>query len=273
MAQFTLVLAALCLAGLLAASIVSGQADAPAAHERPLQVFLLGGQSNMQGVGRNDQLTAPYSQAFDKVQVWDAGAGAWVPLTPPEGRPSGAFGPEVAFAHAIAKAMPDERILLVKYAVGGTALYDDWAPTQGPQYIAFMQTARAALKNLDDAQRPYEIAGMLWLQGESDADESKGDLYEKNLTAFVAHMREQFKTPAMPFIIARVLGYYGSATGHAKLVRDAQVKVADADARAAWFDTDDQPLEYAGHYNAAGLIGIGNRFAESYVKLIAKPAK
>ena len=88
-----------------------------------------------------------------------------------------------------------------------------------------------------------------------------------NLVNFITHMREQFKTPGMPFIIARVLSFYGGETGQAAIVRDAQVKVAEADPNAAWFDTDDSPIidpqTNQGHYNAEGNLLNGRRFAEA----------
>jgi len=140
-----------------------------------------------------------------------------------------------------------------------------------------MNTAKAAIADLDAAKVRYEIAGMLWLQGESDAAERKAESYEKNLTAFIAHMRTQFKTPEMPFIIARVLGFYGGKTGQARIVRDAQVKVAKEVKNVACFDTDDcpivDPVKNKGHYNAVGLIEIGKRFAAGYKEIAARKAK
>ena len=158
--------------------------------------------------------------------------------------------------------------LTLSLTLGGTALYNDWAPTTGGQYKGFMSTARAALANLDASKTEYEIVGMLWLQGESDAHENRAEGYEKNLTAFIEHMREQFKAPEMPFVIARVMNHYGGKTGQAKIVRDAQQKIAETDPHAAWFDTDGLPLNDPGHYNGEGLIEIGKRFAKAYSEIV-----
>jgi hypothetical protein len=152
---------------------------------------------------------------------------------------------------------------LIKYAAGGTALYNDWSPSSGPQYTRFMQTARAALANLDKEGVNYEIAGMLWMQGESDAHENKAETYAKNMRNFIIHMREQFKTPGMPFVIARVKNYYGGKTGQAKIVRDAQVSVAKTTEGVEWFDTDDYPMVNGGHYNGEGLVIMGKDFAKA----------
>ena len=230
-------------------------ADGP----KPAKLFLLGGQSNMKGQGVARQLQGQYATPPANVKLWCNGQ--WGPLAADA---RGTFGPEIAFGHAISKATPDEVIYLVKYAVGGTALYNDWAPTNGPQYKGFMATAESALADLAQSKTEYTFEAMLWLQGESDAAENRGALYEENLTQFIAHMRSKFNAPEMPFIIARVRSFYGGKTGQAKLVRDAQVKIAESSDTIAWFDTDDCALLNQGHYNSTGLFTVGERFAKAY---------
>ena len=241
---------------------------------KPAKIFFLCGQSNMLGGDKATKLKPPYSEPLPKIKIWKSKGEQWLPLGPKAVNYKGRFGPEISFGHALAKAFPDEDIRLVKYAVGGTALHDDWSPTaKGRQYTGFMKAAKSALAELTASGTKYEVAGMLWLQGESDAGEKKADRYEDNLTKFIAHMRTAFKTPDMPFIIARVRSHYGGKTGQAKIVRDAQVKVGDTVKFAGWFDTDDCSMVNAGHYDAAGLIEIGKRFAEKYKEVISKEQK
>lgn len=219
----------------------------------------------MAGVGNVRELKPPYSDPFPKIKMWNRNQAIWEPLSP---KNSVSFGPEISFGHAIAEAFPEEEIRLVKYAVPGTALYNDWSPKdKGDQYVGFMETVKTALADLDASEINYEVAGMLWLQGESDANENKAEDYEKNLTKFIAHMRTKFKAPEMPFIIARVRAYYGGETGQARIVRDAQVKIAGAVKNVGWFDTDDCSMANEGHYNGAGLIEIGKRFAAGYQRI------
>ena len=257
----------LALGILVGLTICAGQL-ASAQDKDPVKVFLLGGQSNMVGIAPASELKPPYDKPPANVTVWSPREQKWVPLSPEVVNSRGLFGPEISFGHAIAAALPGEDVRLVKYAASGTALYNDWAPTDGKQYQRFMVTVKPALANLEAAGTKYEVAGMMWLQGESDAAERKGDTYEANLTAFIAHMREQFAAPEMPFIIARVLNEYGRKSGHATLVRDAQVKVAADTQNVECFDTDDlppmHPKNNRGHYNGVGLIEIGKRFAKGY---------
>lgn len=233
------------------------------------KVFLLGGQSNMVGFGsKANDLTPPYNAPLPQVRIWDLKKKQWTGLPllgavfGPEAQTIGAFGPELSFGHAMAAAFPESDIRLIKYAANGTALHDDWEPGKGEQYIAFKDTVKAALRDLEANRIEYEIAGMLWLQGENDAIEKKGQDYQKNLLAFIKHIRTEFRTPKMPFVIARVRDHHGKGA-QANMVRDAQEYVAEKDGDVQWFDTDDcGPLVKGGHYSSKGLIEIGKRFAE-----------
>ncbi len=231
----------------------------------PIKVYLLGGQSNMVGAGKPAELSGLLAKPQEDVKFWTGNA--WGPLAPGATN----FGPEISFGRAMKDALPKEEIYLVKYAAGGTALYNDWSPSGGRQYAGFMHTVRAALANLDQEKVKYEIAGMLWMQGESDAKENQAETYAKNMRDFITHMREQFKTPGMPFVIARVRDHYGGATGQAKIVRDAQVDTAKTTEGVEWFDTDDYPMVNAGHYNGKGLVIMGKDFAKAI--LAVKPPR
>jgi hypothetical protein len=257
------------LTGLLV-SLCVASASVSAQHAKPVKIFLLGGQSNMAGQLKEywADVQSPYKDPLPQIQRWQNKRNQWAPLAPTH-----RLGPEIAFGHVIAKALPNDDVRLVKYAINGTALYDDWAPTTGPCYIGFMAAAQGALADLEAMQVPYEIAGMLWLQGESDAVETMGSAYEQNLAAFIVHMRSEFNTPEMPFIIARVRDFYGKGA-QAKMVRDAQQALAETMPQVAWFDTDDcGTLINGGHYALPGTIEIGNRFAQSYMEIVSETKK
>lgn len=246
------------------------------------RVFLLGGQSNMVGTGLQSELTPPYSTAQHDVMFWKNG---WVSLSPGLASKEGRFGPETSFGRAIKDALPEDTIYLVKHAAGATALYDDWKPESGPQSKKFVGKVRAALSSLDAAGIDYEISGMLWMQGESDAYENQADAYETNLVNFINAMRSEFETPEMPFIIGRVLDYFGGTLPpkigeqteptQAHIVRTAQVKVAESMPYTAWIDTDGYQLctyldeiNNPGHYGPQGNIDLGKDFASAVLEFI-----
>lgn len=242
------------------------------AENKAVKIILLAGQSNMSGVGPAADLKPPFSEPFDQVKIWGAKARSWNALWPGVAAGTKHIGPEISFGHAVAKLMPDADVRLVKWAPSGTSLYEDWSPeTGGPQWKRFIETADAALADLDKKGVKYEVAGMLWLQGESDAQKGRGDQYEENLRNFIAAVREHFELPSLPIVIARVRDFYGRENGHARLVREAQVKVATTTPGVGWFDTDDCALVNPGHYNTEGQMVIGRRFAEELSKVISKP--
>ena len=252
------------LTGFIASLCLTG-ASVSAEIDKPIKIFLLSGQSNMAGQLKEywADVQSPYKDPFPQIQLWHNKRKQWGSLAPTH-----RLGPEIGFGHAIAKAFPNEDVRLVKYAINGTALYNDWAPTDGSCYIGFMAAAQGALANLEAKQLPYEIVGMLWLQGESDAVEKMGAEYEQNLSAFIEHMRSTFNTPEMPFILARVRNFYGKGE-QAQMVRTAQQALAEQMPNVAWFDTDDlNPLVNGGHYGLAGTLEIGKRFAETYLDTV-----
>lgn len=225
------------------------------------RVFLLAGQSNMLGFGASSELPPPYNASFPEVRYWN-GAN-WVDLRTGFGRATD-FGPEILFGHILAQALPNDTIYLVKHAVSGTSLYEDWAVGTGVRYIDFMGRAAGALANLTANGIDHEVSAMLWLQGESDAAEGQGAAYEKNLRNFIADMRSNFGVN-LPFYMGRVRDFYGTPA-QATLVRNAQVTIANTTAHCEWFDTDDlNPLVSRGHYNANGQIQIGTRYANLYL--------
>lgn len=246
------------------------------------RVFLLGGQSNMVGMGVSSELEAPYNAPQDDVTIWNNG---WVPLSSDFDNRPNHFGPELSFGRTIKEALPDDTIYLVKYGSNGKALYDDFKPYTGRYYMEMMKTFRAALANLDDAGIEYEISGMLWMQGESDAYESEAFGYEANLTSFIEVMRKEFSTPEMPFILGRVLNYFGGMRppkigeqtdpAQASIVRASQVRVAERTPNVAWIDTDGyavvDPASNPGHYGTQGLLDMGKDFASAALDLISDP--
>jgi hypothetical protein len=248
--------------------------------EAATRVFLLSGQSNMVGQGLNSKLLPPYNAAQHNVNFWNAG---WVPLAPGFGNSSEEFGPELTFGRAIKDALPSNTIYLVKYGSNGKSLYRGFKPYAGRYYLEMMKTFKAALAHLDDAGIKYQISGMLWMQGESDAYESQAVAYEANLVDFIKIMRAELNAPEMPFIIARVRDHFGGTEPpkigeqtnptQASVVRMAQVKVAENTFRSGWFDTDlyevVDPATNPGHYGTQGQIDLGRDFASAVLKFIS----
>ena len=104
------------------------------AADEPLKVFILAGQSNMVGWGDSKKLPDDLRRGNERVLMFENGK--WQPLKPIKkamknqqkfGMTEFSFGPEIAFAHQVAKAWPDETIGIVKVAIGGTSILT-WKP-------------------------------------------------------------------------------------------------------------------------------------------------
>ena len=265
---------------------------APATAE--VKVFLLGGQSNMQGMGGfpgatygttyyppDDPCPPPYNAVQTTVKFWDYGTPSgginvpetvgthWVDLQPGFGWYPSEFGPEVSFGYSLRQNFPNDEIYLVKYAKGSTTLATDWRPNgTGVCYNWLKTRANAAIANLIGSGKSPVVAGMIWMQGEGDAKTTAdANAYATNLTNFIDQVRDDFDTLDMPFVLGRIDDYYLSRVGGAT-VRAAQAAVANADENAAWFSTDNLENAYIGHFGTEGQIDLGNYFAYFMDELI-----
>ena len=238
---------------ILLATMVSVQA-------RPAKVYLLGGQSNMVGYGNNDALPPELGRPQNDVQIYHDGN--WGLLRPGLGAGSDLFGAEITFGRDMADAMPSEKVVLIKRAWGGTNLMQEWRPPLaggniGPLYTEFVSTVNSALAALGE---DYEIAGMIWMQGESDSSpRSWAEAYEQNLTFFIQSLRVEFGVPDMPFVIGQITD--SSAWPYGATVMQAQLNVSETVPRTAMVYTSDLPHDGV-HYYAAGVMPLGSRFAE-----------
>lgn len=182
-----------------------------------IDVYLLGGQSNMQGVGRIEEITEEQlNQARVQMYHSEALAGPanqWVP-NHACGYQDSYFGPEVGLGHTLSQLDANANIALIKHAVGGTDLARQWNPgepgkpdTQGGQYRKFMKTVRDGLERLRQENRNCKIRvrAMLWQQGERDSrSEDFANLYEENLRTLVERVREDLDIENLPFIYGKV---------------------------------------------------------------------
>ena len=206
----------------------------------PVKVFLLMGQSNMNGRGNigvlKDKLTKdlpdkyPPSLVKMRDDVWITGANgngisnqmSNVRLEPGFGQFK-YYGPELAFGHAMGDHYK-EKVLLIKIIAGGTALATHWTSPgaarrtnrQGPLkgrragfQTAFYKTKKALdslpklIKGYDPKQG-YQIMGIVWVHGNADGGRYSKE-YEDNLVDFIVDLRAMFALPGLPFIAVESL--------------------------------------------------------------------
>ncbi len=229
----------------------------------PVIVFILAGQSNMEGAGairsnlqRNDgkgsleylvkdPATADrYKHLVDEKGDWVVRDDVWIwyfdrkgGLTVGYGSRNDRIGPELQFGHVVGDQYEDQ-VLLIKIAWGGKSLAKDFRPPSsggevGPYYKELFQHVRDVLANLEthfpeyDGQG-YEIVGLGWHQGWNDrVNQAYNDAYEKNMANFIRDVRKELAIEGLPFVIAET-GMSGHKETHPRALSLMRAQAAVA---------------------------------------------
>lgn len=191
------------------------------------------------------------------------------------GQPLGGFGPEIGFARAVMDRQPERRLAVVKTAFSGTGIARDWDPDAkddaGACYRALVgecQRAIAAAKARGILLRP---TAFLWVQGESDANATDAPLYAARLKHLLASLRKDLAAPALPALLAVNTRFGLGKNPHMPAIVEAQQQVEAADPLAAYVDTASATVINPFHFDAAGTLDVGRRFARALSKLEAAP--
>ncbi|MEI8375871.1 MAG: sialate O-acetylesterase [Planctomycetota bacterium] len=210
-----------------------------AADAGKVRLFVLSGQSNMQGVA-----------------------------------------PDAAFTPAVKQVFPNDDVVVVHYAEGGTPIRRWWQGWTGPHdvsaagadqapgdlYVTLMTKVQTAL-----AGRTPDTVVLVWMQGERDAKSGLSAFYEQALKGLIQAVRDDLKQPDAAVVIGR-LSDHQKGNEHWDAVRAIQEKVATQDPRGAWVDTDDLNGEKNDlHCTKDGFVELGRRFAAKSVELLARP--
>ena len=173
---------------------------------KPVKVFIFAGQSNMEGADAHPERIndfpmfkgagAPQADvlyAHLAAQGQEAFTG-WGPLQPLE-----SFGSELTFARQV-KGQDDSRIAIIKSAVGGTSIAYDWnpaAPDSGQKlYPRTLKLIQDSLGDLDKRGVRYQLAGVMWHQGENDMlDRNLNTNYAAGLSWLIARLRKDLHAP------------------------------------------------------------------------------
>ncbi len=225
----------------------------------PVQVFVLAGQSNMEGHGfvladpkRNEGKGSLEHIAKDKFKhllgkdgKWAVRDDVWIHYLERKGNLTAGFGvkedrigPELGFGFVVGDAF-EQPVLLIKLAWGGKSLGKDFRPPSaggevGPFYKEIIDRTKSVLKNLKQefptiGDRGYELAGFGWHQGWNDrVNQAFNDEYEKNMAHFIRDIRKDLGAPKLPFVIAET-GMSGTEEKHPRALSlmKAQAAVAE----------------------------------------------
>ena len=256
---------------LLAAAAAAAEPPAPkdgkpTGQEGPPPVFVLAGQSNMDGGGVVDDIPAELKGPHSDVLFARFWGTELKPLEPAKLGKS--FGPEVAFGAEMARALK-RPVGLVKLSSGGTSIEQHWNPTTydkekhvGELYKRLVDYVRG----IQAKQKSVKVAGMIWMQGEADAlyHSKTVEQYRDKLEALIDGCRKEFGNESLFFVCGRVNPPGGKYT---KQVREAQETAKRKN--YAFIDCDDlEKHEDKLHYNTKGQVELGRRFAKAMLKLM-----
>ena len=247
--------------------------------KKSLKVYISSGQSNAVGCSMVSPMPEKYKGLNPNVIVFvrgecRLGEYGWAYLRDGLGSGfgdrdgKGTFGPELLFGYTMAPQDPAQVMAIIKIAWGATNLGVQWrSPSAGGAtgnlYTDWVKFLKEAMVKLDPAFEP-EFAGMLWMQGESDASDKKMTAdYAKNLASLIKDVRAEVKQPEMPFVLAQIsrTPAWGPDLGDG--LRAAQLEVTKSVPHTATFGTEDYKLGDPWHYDTAGMISLGQRFAHA----------
>ncbi len=222
------------------------------------RLIILAGQSNMMGRGKTSELPATYKTTPTNVKYFYQGREhalakfAW-------------FGPEVSFAHDVARAFPKDTIILVKQAASGS-LIQQWQPGQA-LYQGLLRQVGFATK----AEGEGQVDAILWMQGESDAQSTIGvaKQYGQRFETLATHLRQDLGAPNSLFLYGQVNLEHPDHTTTIAAVRKQQQDAQRQLPHALMVSTDGLGKQADGiHYNAAGQMELGKRFAKAYLQRV-----
>lgn len=253
-------------------------------------IWITGGQSNMDGWGKLVNTEPPSKQvhAFYFDDTWDTAADplCWYnesidPIHWGETdetkrrraivhdrklRQNGA-GPAVAFGKAVNQATGIP-IGLIVCSHGGTSM-DQWSPEKLDRgghslYGSMVRRVKAV---------GGKVTGLIWYQGESDANAESQALYKERMRKFIAAVRRDLDAPKLPFLYVQIGPFYTDpeVAIHWDAIKNDQLEVEKDLAPAGMVASIDAGLADQIHLDTASGRRIGRRLANLAKAIVYKP--
>ncbi len=253
-------------------------------------LWILGGQSNMDGCGKLVGLepTSKQVHAFYYDDRWDAACDplCWyneavdsVHWGEPDAekrkaaigsdrafRQQGA-GPGVAFGRAVAKSA-GVPIGLIVCSHGGTSMaqWDPSGKAEGGKTLYGSMIRRVEAVG-------GRVAGMVWYQGESDANGDAQPLYRDKMREFVGAVRRDLNAPDLPLLYVQIGPFYADPDGAPSwnALQNDQLEIESELAPAAMAACIDSRLDDLIHLDTPSQRRLGKRLAHLANMLVYAP--
>ena len=189
--------------------------------------------------------------------------------------PAGGFGPEISFARKLKRRDQqlgrDSELAVVKVAFSGTSVADDWDPAgqdiRGACYRALLEEIRAAHSLAETEGMTVNFRGLIWVQGESDANAKDAPKYAERLTAMFATLRRDLKAERLPILVSVNVHFHEGKNKFMPDIIAAQKQVGHEFSDCRYVDTSGAGLANNVHFNSEGTIEIGKRFASALLAM------
>ncbi len=267
-----------------------------------VDVYLLSGQSNMQGIGLVANLPEDWQQSVKGAYFWNGQS--FETLDPKQTKIStraGEFGPEIGLARALKAADSCREIYLIKFYRSGQPLDPGWNgyqwmgdpagagranfypgldpedANQGRHYLDMMKMYHEALSHLKSEGKTPVIRGMAWMQGEQDSKHAvSAGRYAHNLSRLRMRIQEDLGAEPFPLVFGQVLPFTPAMERFTHRVEireqmrrlDERVGCLESEPGIRMVSTDGLGLKPdTVHYDASGLKELGWRFGMTLVEM------
>ena len=265
-----LVLALFMMVGALAQQEPDRTKYFPNAEARPVSVpkkkkiwvFVMAGQSNMAGRG---QVLPEDTTTNERILAINRNGDLVLAKEPLNLNEPSMVGLDcgVSFARTLLKTCPaDVSILILHTAVGGSSI-QKWIHDSVHREVPLLTNFKT---RVSAAKKFGTIKGIIWHQGEADANSKGIPVYANRLDTLFGKFREICGSKELPIVMGE-LGHF-SKTSHDSFMQINRIMDAHAakDPNSAVVKTGD--LIHKGdflHFDGAGQRTLGSRYAEAFV--------
>lgn len=240
-----------------------------------LDLFLLMGQSNMKGRG----MMPEEPKRDPRIVMMHLKDDQWYLARHPlhltghaktfQGHDNAGVGPGLRFAEVMTRLYHETAIGLVPCAVGGSSikLWQKGAKL----YDEALRRAKLALQTT--APVKARIRGVIWLQGEANANPQELPQHAERLRAMIEALRADLALPELPFIACTIGEMKPEPLlTNLKAMNEIQLALPKSVPHTACVDARDLKTHIgdAVHFDTAAQNEIGKRFAAKFIEM-SKP--
>ena len=227
----------------------------------------------------NDGASDDYKHTTSGDKFVNVKLGQGVGLQNPAQYPDGAFGAEIGMAELWEQIYPGEALYVIKYAYGGTSIYNEWCSPSaaanegretGVQYAKMADYVRTSIAILEQMNLAPELEAFVWMQGESDS--THYFTYYNRYDSFVTDVRAEFDDYETEKGLAFIDGGISEHWSGYEKINDVKNDYSQAFNRNYFVDTiaagltfDKDNNDYA-HFDAEPMITLGNLFGQKFIE-------